>query len=103
MPWTAINLVDFYIVQHGRYDVAAFFRRDGGVYGRYNGPALICYGIGILIQIPFVSTGLYTGPVAAKMQGVDTSWIVGLVVVSPLYWAMVRKRGGATQLAVEAA
>ena len=31
VPWTAINLVDYYPVVHGNYDVASFFRRDGGM------------------------------------------------------------------------
>ncbi|MBU6449383.1 MAG: cytosine permease, partial [Rhodospirillales bacterium] len=35
VPWTAINLVDFYLVRHGDYDVAAFFTPEGGVYGRF--------------------------------------------------------------------
>jgi len=103
VPWTAINLVDFYLVQHGVYDVAAFFLRDGGVYGRFNAPALTCYAIGIVIQVPFMATGLYTGPIAALMHGVDTSWIVGLVAISPLYWVMVKRRGAAIRLAVESA
>ena len=36
VPWTAVNLVDFYLVRHGDYDVSSFFTRDGGVYGRFN-------------------------------------------------------------------
>jgi NCS1 family nucleobase:cation symporter-1 len=41
-PWTAINLVDFYLVQHGRYDVASFFAADGRIYGRNNTKPHIC-------------------------------------------------------------
>ena len=36
VPWTAINLVDYYLLRHGEYDVASFFRQDGGFYGRVN-------------------------------------------------------------------
>ena len=90
VPWTAINLVDFYLIKHGTYDVPAFFLPDGGRYGRYNARALLCYGAGILVQIPFVSNPLYTGPVARALGGADVSWIVGLVVVGPLYWAVCR-------------
>jgi len=32
VPWTAINLVDYYLLRHGHYDVDAFFRHDGGIY-----------------------------------------------------------------------
>ncbi|WP_244099993.1 cytosine permease [Burkholderia anthina] len=31
LPWTAINLVDYYLVCHGEYDVDSFFRQDGGM------------------------------------------------------------------------
>jgi NCS1 family nucleobase:cation symporter-1 len=92
VPWTAINLVDYYLVRHGDYDVASFLRADGGIYGRYNGPALAAYAFGILIQIPFVSNALYTGAIAARLGGVDLSWIVGLVVVGPAYLLLARRR-----------
>ena len=90
VPWTAVNLVDFYLVRHGDYDVPSFFRADGGAYGRYNWPALICYGIGILVQIPFIATDLYVGPIAAALGRVDISWIVGLAVVSPVYYFAIK-------------
>jgi NCS1 family nucleobase:cation symporter-1 len=90
VPWTAVNLVDFYLVRHGDYDVSAFFQADGGIYGRYNWPALICYVLGILVQAPFIWTDLYHGPIAAAMGGLDISWIVGLAVISPLYYWVER-------------
>ena len=67
VPWTAINLVDYYLLRHGQYDVASFFRQDGGIYGRVNAVAVGCYVIGILVQWPFVNTPLYQGPVAAAL------------------------------------
>jgi nucleobase:cation symporter-1, NCS1 family len=91
VPWTAINLVDFYLVREGDYDVASFFTAEGGVYGRFNKPAIACYIFGILIQLPFVDTTLYTGPVAKMLGGVDISWLVGLLVVSPLYYMLAQK------------
>jgi NCS1 family nucleobase:cation symporter-1 len=95
VPWTAINLVDFYLVRHGDYDVDAFFTAEGGVYGRFNKAAIACYIFGILIQLPFVATTLYTGPIATMLNGVDISWIVGLAVVSPVYYLLARKSGAA--------
>jgi NCS1 family nucleobase:cation symporter-1 len=92
VPWTAVNLVDYYLVQHGSYDVAAFFRRDGGIYGRYNGKALASYALGILVQLPFMVTDLYTGPLALMLDRVDISWIVGLAIVSPVYYLLARVR-----------
>lgn len=91
VPWTAINLVDFYLVRHGDYDVDAFFTAEGGVYGRFNKAAIACYILGILIQLPFVATTLYTGPIATMLNGVDISWIVGLAVISPVYYFLARR------------
>lgn len=91
VPWTAVNLVDFYLVRHGEYDVDSFFTRDGGVYGKFNKPAIFCYILGITIQLPFVSTELYTGPIAKILNGVDISWIIGILVISPVYYFLARK------------
>ncbi|VXA96627.1 Nucleobase:cation symporter-1, NCS1 family [Arthrobacter sp. 9V] len=90
VPWTAINLVDYYLLRHGDYRVEDFFKRDGGVYGRFNWVAIGSYIAGALIQVPFSATTIYTGPLAAAMGGVDISWIVGLVVVAPLYYVAAR-------------
>ncbi len=99
VPWSAINLVDYYLVAHGRYDLPSFFRRDGGVYGRCNWTAVNCYVLGIIVQIPFMSTALYTGPVARAMDGADISWIVGLGVISPVYYLACRLGGRTRALA----
>jgi nucleobase:cation symporter-1, NCS1 family len=90
VPWTAINLVDYYLLRHGEYDVAAFFRQDGGIYGFVNAPAVICYVLGILVQVPFVSNQLYTGPVARALGGADLSWIVGLLISSSAYYWLAK-------------
>jgi NCS1 family nucleobase:cation symporter-1 len=86
VPWTAINLVDYYLLRHGQYHVESFFRHDGGLYGRVNAAAVSCYVLGILIQLPFVASTLYTGSIARALGGIDLSWIVGLVVTSPVYY-----------------
>jgi NCS1 family nucleobase:cation symporter-1 len=100
VPWTAVNLVDYYLVQHGDYVVDDFFRADGGRYGRANWVAIICYVLGILVQAPFVVTTLYTGPIGKALGGVDLSWIAGLVVVSPIYYFAAKRFGRqATQTA----
>lgn len=90
VPWTAINLIDFYAIHQGRYDISAIFQADGGIYGRYNPQALLAYAIGILVQLPFMNTPLYTGPVAAWVHGADLSWLIGLLVTSPLYYRLAR-------------
>ena len=87
VPWTSINLVDYYIVCHGDYDVDSFFRQDGGVYGRFNTTAVVSYLIGIAVQLPFMATDIYTGEIAQRLGGADISWIVGLSITSLVYYA----------------
>ncbi|CAN7784363.1 cytosine permease [Caballeronia sp. LjRoot34] len=94
IPWTSINLVDYYLIHKGRYDVDAFFKPDGGIYGKYNGPALACYVIGIVVEVPFVSNALYTGPVAKMLHGADISWLIGVAAVSPIYYWLAKYMGG---------
>ncbi|MFD0063778.1 purine-cytosine permease family protein [Streptomyces sp. NPDC056690] len=97
VPWTAINLIDFYLVHRGRYALGDLFAPDGGCYGRFNPVALTSYAIGIAVQLPFVATSLYTGPLVAPLGGADLSWLVGLVVTAPVYYVWARRvamRGG---------
>ena len=91
IPWTAINLVDFYAVRRERYDVAAVFDPDGE-YGRLNWRAVIPYLIAVAVEIPFMSTTFYTGPLVAAVGGADISWILGIAVAGGLYYAGMRTR-----------
>ncbi|MGH2842354.1 MAG: purine-cytosine permease family protein, partial [Solirubrobacteraceae bacterium] len=89
VPWTAINLVDFYLLRHGNYDISAIFRPDG-IYGRINWRTIIAYLIGIGVEFPFMSTTFYTGPLVKHLGGGDISWILGLIVASGLYYMLMR-------------
>jgi purine-cytosine permease-like protein len=86
VPWTAINLIDFYVIHKGKYDIRSIFEADGGIYGRFNPQALIAYAVGIVVQIPFMNTPMYTGPIPHYLDGADLSWVVGLLLTSPLYY-----------------
>ena len=90
IPWTAVNLVDFYLVRHGDYAVEDFFKRDGGRYGLVNWAAVICYLLGVVVQVPFMVIGTtYTGPIAKLLGDTDISFIPGLLFVSALYYVTV--------------
>ena len=86
IPWSAINLVDFFILSHGDYHVADMFERDGGRYGRWNVIGLSSYAIGLLAQVPFMITPLFTGFAADWVQGIDIAWLVGFVVTAIVYY-----------------
>ena len=83
-PWTAINLVDFYLVRRSRYSIREIFN-PRGMYGRWNWRGLAAYGLGFAAMVPFMSTGLYSGPVAEWLGGTDLSMLPGLAVSSILY------------------
>ncbi|CAL8477729.1 cytosine permease [Caballeronia sp. S22] len=105
VPWTAINLIDFYVIHKGKYDIQSIFQVDGGIYGRFNPQALIAYAIGIAVQIPFMNTPMYAGPVPKYLDGADLSWVVGLLLTSPVYYwlasrdTVYRRRQNGAQVA----
>ena len=88
-PWTAINLVDFYLVRKGHYSVREIFNA-GGMYGRWNWRGLLAYGVGFVAMIPFFSTGLYRGPVAVALGGADIAMLIGLPVSAVVYLGACR-------------
>lgn len=90
IPWSAINLVDYYIVRHGDYAVDDFYKTDGGRYGLWNVGALIILILGVAAQIPFLVTTFYTGPIASALHGIDFAWLVGLTVSTVGYIIIAR-------------
>jgi NCS1 family nucleobase:cation symporter-1 len=89
-PWSAINLVDYYFITRDRYDVPALYDPNGR-YGRWNVTGIGIYVFGVLVQMPFISTGFYTGPLVERLDGTDISWIVGLSVPAVLYYFAARR------------
>ncbi|HEX4647384.1 MAG TPA: cytosine permease [Steroidobacteraceae bacterium] len=83
-PWTAINLVDFYLVRKGHYSIREIFN-PAGMYGRWNWRGLTAYTVGFIAMIPFFSSGLYTGSVARALGGADVAMLVGLPVAAGVY------------------
>lgn len=83
-PWTAINLVDFYIVRKTHYSIREIFN-PRGMYGRWSWRGLLAYGVGFAAMIPFFSAGIYTGPVAHMLGGADISMLIGLPVSAIVY------------------
>jgi len=91
IPWTAVNLTDFYLVRRGQYRTDDFFAKNGP-YGQWNWTGLGVYIITFLIEIPFMATPHFTGPVGHALNGGDITWIVGTVVAVPLYFFLDRAR-----------
>jgi NCS1 family nucleobase:cation symporter-1 len=85
VPWTAINLTDFYLIRRGKYDIPELFKADG-IYGKFNWFALAVYALAVGVQFPFMNdSAVYVGPVANALGGADIAWIVGFLFAGILY------------------
>ncbi|WP_125615798.1 purine-cytosine permease family protein [Specibacter cremeus] len=90
IPWTAVNLTDYFIVRKGHYAIAEIFKPNG-IYGRWGWPGIISYLVGFLVMIPFFSAGaLFVGFIAQAMGGADISLFIGLPVSAGLYYLLTR-------------
>ncbi|HEX3488444.1 MAG TPA: cytosine permease [Streptosporangiaceae bacterium] len=89
IPWSVINLTDYYYLRHGQYRTADFYAKDGA-FGKVNARTMIVYLIAFAIEVPFMNTTVFEGPAAKALGGGDIAWIVGAVVTVPLYLLAVR-------------
>lgn len=90
VPWTAVNLVDFFFIRRGHYTVSELFRPHG-LYGNWAWRGLLAYTVGWVAILPFaVLPGLWTGPLASKLGGVDVGWLMGLIVSGASYYAFAK-------------
>src|SRR5262249_47318090 len=63
VPWTAVNLVDYYVVRRGHYAVEEIFK-PSGLYGRWGWRGMLAYTLGFAAMVPFFATPSFTGPIA---------------------------------------
>jgi len=89
IPWTSVNLVDYYIVRRGHYAIAEIFNPHG-IYGRWGWRGIISYSVGFAAMLPFLSTSKYTGFVAHALDGADISLFIGLPVAGVLYYVLAK-------------
>jgi NCS1 nucleoside transporter family len=89
VPWTAVNLVDYYVVRRGHYAVEEIFKPDG-IYGRWGWRGIVAYMVGFAAMVPFFSTPSFTGPVAKAIGDADLSMFIGLPVSGILYLVLAR-------------
>lgn len=90
VPWTAVNLVDFYLIRRGVYSIPDIFDPHGAIYGLWSRRGLVSYTVGLISMVPFFVTSFYVGPVAKSLSGADISFAVGLVVSGTLYLVLGR-------------
>lgn len=96
VPWTAVNLVDYFLVRKGRYAIPHFFTPKG-IYGAWQARGIAAYLIGFASMVPFFhivdaasGQAIFVGYFAQRMHGVDIAWLVGLLVAGSVYLALGR-------------
>jgi nucleobase:cation symporter-1, NCS1 family len=91
VPWTAVNLVDFFFVRRGHYKIRDLFN-PRGIYGRWAWRGLLAYALGWFAIMPFaVLPNLWIGALAARLGGVDIGWLVGLLVAGASYYLFSKR------------
>ncbi|MHB8960764.1 MAG: purine-cytosine permease family protein [Candidatus Limnocylindrales bacterium] len=80
-PWLAVILVDFYWRHEQRPD--AF-----GNAPAWNRAGIAAYLVGLAVSVPFMSTSVFSGPLATLFGGADLSYFVGFLVAGAVYIAL---------------
>ena len=103
VPWTAVNLMDYFFVRKGHYAITDFFT-PRGIYGAWGARGIAAYLIGFLVSVPFFNlTNVYEGPIAKALGDVDISWAPGLLVSALAYYLLTRNENlAAERPAIEA-
>ncbi|MFD6517745.1 purine-cytosine permease family protein [Rhodococcus sp. NPDC060176] len=89
IPWTAINLVDYFWVRRGQYSIRELFRPTG-IYGMWGWRGTTAYAVGIIAMIPFMVTTPFVGFAASRLGSVDYSILLGLPVSAVVYLILAR-------------
>lgn len=79
-PWLAVVLTDFY-----------YHRVSGRTSSWHGWQGIVSFAGGVALSIPFMSTALYTGPLAGQMlNGTDISYFVSSIVSIVTYLTIMR-------------
>lgn len=84
VPWTAVNLTDYFLVRRGEYVITDFFN-PRGLYGGWSWRGIVAYLAGFAAMVPFAVLPFGTGPLSALWGEVDFSWLVGLLASTIAY------------------
>lgn len=78
-PWLGVMLVGWYGRRQARPVPVSV-------------PALVSFAVGLAASIPFMSSVLYTGPVAHRLGGADLTFYVGFLVSAGVYGVWTRAK-----------
>lgn len=99
VPWTSVNLTDYFFVRKGHYAITEIFDRNG-IYGVWAWRGLMAYFVALLAEVPFMVLSFYKGPLASFVGGIDIAFVVGLIVPAVLYLIFSRSLHLASESAV---
>ena len=107
-PWTAVNLIDYFVVRKGHYAIREIFNPDG-IYGRWGWIGISSYLAGFVAMIPFMVVGTagtkfewWIGPVASRISYTDVSVFIGIPVSAIVYLILAKKLDLEKERAIEA-
>ena len=87
IPWSAVNLTDYFLVRRGNYDVTAFFIRMAFTVSCVARACGVRRGPRRGMAFRFAA-GLL-GPFVSHLGGADISWLVGFFVSAVVYLILV--------------
>ena len=97
-PWAAIMLVHYYIIRRENIDIDALYQPPNeSRIGDVNWAAMASLLIGLVVTWLFLY-GLVAplqGPIARALNGLDLSWLAGMLTAGLLYYALCRLGIGA--------
>ncbi len=93
-PWTAVNLVDYFLIRRGHYNVAEILNVNS-LYGRWAWRGLTAYSLGVAAEIPFMVLTFYQGPFARAISGIDIAFAVALAVAGGAFFILGRSQRAA--------
>ena len=70
VPWTAVNLVDYFFVRRGHYAIKDLFKADG-IYGSWAWRGLLAYTLGWIVIVPFA---ILPGSTSGRSRTSCTVW-----------------------------
>ncbi|RJS61842.1 cytosine permease [Bacillus sp. PK3_68] len=85
VPWSVINLTDFYLLRRQDHKPDEFMDKEGP-FRKLKISSLTIYLIAIACQIPFINNGIYQGAISKMMDGLDVAWLVGILISFSLYY-----------------
>lgn len=92
-PWAAIMLVHYYVIRRENIDIEALYQRPGeSRVGDINWAAMVSLLVGLVMTWMFLY-GLVAplqGPIARALNGLDLSWLAGMLTAGLLYYVLYR-------------